>query len=78
MRLGEGHDAAGRSSSGPKPAGPASARGDRRAGVPWAHFHTFRHTCATTLFGGGRTQHGFRSGWAPFTPPSRRNVRPPA
>ena len=22
----------------------------RRAGVPWAGFHTFRHTCATTLF----------------------------
>jgi integrase len=22
----------------------------RRAGVPWASFHTFRHTCATTLF----------------------------
>jgi hypothetical protein len=26
-----------------KPAG-------RRAGVPWVGFHTFRHTCATTLF----------------------------
>jgi len=22
----------------------------RRAGVPWVGFHTFRHTCATTLF----------------------------
>jgi hypothetical protein len=22
----------------------------RRAGVPWAGFHTFRHTCATMLF----------------------------
>ena len=22
----------------------------KRAGVPWAGFHTFRHTCATTLF----------------------------
>jgi integrase len=22
----------------------------RRAGVPWAHFHTLRHTCATMLF----------------------------
>jgi hypothetical protein len=22
----------------------------RRAGVPWAGFHTFRHTCATLLF----------------------------
>jgi integrase len=22
----------------------------RRAGVPWAAFHTFRHTCATMLF----------------------------
>lgn len=22
----------------------------RRAGVPWGGFHTFRHTCATTLF----------------------------
>jgi hypothetical protein len=22
----------------------------RTAGVPWAGFHTFRHTCATTLF----------------------------
>jgi integrase len=22
----------------------------RRAGVPWAGFHTFRHTCATSLF----------------------------
>jgi integrase len=25
----------------------------RRAGVPWAGFHTFRHTCATTLFRSG-------------------------
>lgn len=24
------------------------------AGVPWAGFHTFRHTCATRLFGEGR------------------------
>lgn len=24
------------------------------AGVPWAGFHTFRHTCATRLFGAGR------------------------
>ena len=24
------------------------------AGVPWAGFHTFRHTCATRLFAGGR------------------------
>jgi integrase len=29
-----------------KPAG-------RRAGVPWAGFHTFRHTCATMLFRAG-------------------------
>ncbi|MEP6978909.1 MAG: tyrosine-type recombinase/integrase [Thermoleophilia bacterium] len=28
----------------------------RTAGVPWAAFHTLRHTCATTLF---------RSGWNP-------------
>jgi integrase len=25
----------------------------RRAGVPWVGFHTFRHTCATTLFRSG-------------------------
>ncbi len=25
-----------------------------RAGVPWASFHTFRHTCASTLFDGGK------------------------
>jgi integrase len=25
----------------------------RRAGVPWAHFHTLRHTCATILFRSG-------------------------
>jgi integrase len=25
----------------------------RRAGAPWASFHTFRHTCATTLFRNG-------------------------
>jgi integrase len=25
----------------------------RAAGVPWAGFHTFRHTCATLLFAGG-------------------------
>jgi integrase len=25
----------------------------RRAGVPWAGFHTFRHTCATMLFRAG-------------------------
>jgi integrase len=22
----------------------------KRAGIPWASFHTFRHTCATMLF----------------------------
>jgi integrase len=22
----------------------------RKAGIPWAGFHTFRHTCATLLF----------------------------
>jgi integrase len=26
----------------------------QEAGVPWAGFHTFRHTCATRLFAGGR------------------------
>ena len=26
----------------------------KRAGVPWAGFHTFRHTCATILFRHGR------------------------
>lgn len=26
----------------------------RQAGVPWAGFHTLRHTCATRLFGQGR------------------------
>ena len=30
-----------------KPAG-------RRAGVPWVGFHTFRHTCASLLFEGGK------------------------
>ena len=25
----------------------------RRAGVPWAAFHTLRHTCATMLFRNG-------------------------
>jgi Phage integrase family len=25
----------------------------KRAGVPWAGFHTLRHTCATMLFRGG-------------------------
>jgi integrase len=27
----------------------------RRAGVPWAGFHTFRHTCATLLFRSGKS-----------------------
>jgi integrase len=26
----------------------------KRAGVPWASFHTLRHTCATALFREGR------------------------
>ena len=26
----------------------------KRAGVPWAGFHTFRHTCASLLFEGGK------------------------
>jgi len=26
----------------------------RKAGVPWAGFHTFRHTCASILFANGR------------------------
>src|SRR5205807_7234798 len=26
----------------------------QEAGVPWTGFHTFRHTCATRLFGEGR------------------------
>ncbi|MBV8080917.1 MAG: tyrosine-type recombinase/integrase, partial [Actinobacteria bacterium] len=26
----------------------------RRAGVPWATFHTLRHTCATLLFRSGK------------------------
>lgn len=26
----------------------------QEAGVPWAGFHTFRHTCATRLFAAGR------------------------
>ncbi len=25
-----------------------------RAGVPWISFHTFRHTCASLLFAGGK------------------------
>jgi integrase len=25
------------------------------AGVPWVHFHTFRHTCASVLFAAGKT-----------------------
>ena len=27
---------------------------EKEAGVPWAGFHTLRHTCATRLFGSGR------------------------
>ena len=26
----------------------------KRAGVEWAGFHTFRHTCASLLFAGGK------------------------
>ena len=38
---------------------PLSTRRPRRpqrepAGVPWVHFHTFRHTCASLLFAGGK------------------------
>ena len=34
----------------------------RRAGVPWAGFHTFRHTCATMLFRTGSTPSRCRCG----------------
>ncbi len=29
-------------------------RTSERAGVPWIGFHTFRHTCASMLFDGGK------------------------
>jgi integrase len=41
------------------------------AGVPWAGFHTFRHTCATLLFAGGRNavqvQRWLGHHWPAFT-----------
>jgi integrase len=40
-----------------------------RAGVEWVHFHTFRHTCASLLFEGGKNIKQV-SGWLGHADPA--------
>ena len=43
----------------------------KKAGVPWVSAHSFRHTCASLLFAGGKNQKQGRSGSATTQPATR-------